>query len=301
MAIVDVVVENKKITLVLPPTEVGSPLEKSLGFGFCATSDLAQQDLTKGGSEELRLFVWRHFLNHIRHGFEYFANVQARKSGAPVEPLAYRSNGVEYAKAQDIPGPTGYSTELGEFQLGQPMFRVTDPCNARTDSSTPLLVPSATGTWRTHVDVADMHNGYAISRLVVAHESVDLASMISPEVFSGRLIGHVSVDSGQCSIFDDAHYPEDPRADDDRLYAVYCAATDCSSDTVHRSDVLRVEPASVLADGTAVVTKTFHGDGYFEVRAVENAAGLAIAIEINFRPDYAEDDEDFDECEPPTA
>lgn len=291
MAVLLVHVEHKKIMLTVPPTPCESPLHRGLTMGFCSTSKLASSDLSNGATAELPLFTWRHFLANIRFGFNAFAEFEAQKSKNPLEQLLYQCGDVEHTNPRDIPGPPGYSSSLGTFNLSSQVLRVVDPCCLRDDSGA-VLIPSVAGNWLVHIDVEDMRHGYSVARLVAVHETSGISAEDSVAAFQDTPIGHLSVDSGQCAFFDDAHYPLDPHAEEGRLYTLYCSATECSSDMPGCTDYLRTEPASVLPDGTAAITKTFDGDGYFPVRILKNEAGLAIAVEVKFKPDCNDDIED---------
>lgn len=280
MVIVDVQVEFKKVSITVPPLRATAPLMRALHGGFCATSNLSQQDLSRGATAELPIFAWRHFLRHLKYGFSFATKKDAAQSGSPVEGLFFRCNGVLYAEVVDIPGPDTYTAEVGEFDLAQPLIRVTDPSYRRNSHA--VLVPGLTGTWRSKIVAVDSRSGYSISRMYIAHESVDISALIDGVPHAWQPQGHVDVDSGQCACFDDARYPDDPRAQDDLIYDVYCDATSCTSDLVPPDTLTRVEPASALSDRSGVVSKTFHGDGTYDVRAIKNAEGLALAIEIQF-------------------
>lgn len=164
--------------------------------------------------------------------------------------------------------------------------RVTDPFYTRADAATlgpngiPIagVVAAKAGPWQTCV-IADRAHG--VDTCLIAWEKgmagLELGDSHQPPS-NWKLAGfRAAVDSGQCCIFDDAHYPETPDsvlADGQRF--------DDKVEAVTEDGRFGLVAWGKPRTPKGVVTFSGFGDGLYEVFVHRAADGLVDAVRVQF-------------------
>ena len=295
--------KNEVLLMTVPPLEGLPELEYALSSGSVGGVDFWDKiSLTEQSVLELPRMVWKRILSRVR--YEHDSRVAldvARKQGlnlraqgafqkffetfeAPQDrKLAFILDGVEYADVRKMPREAGFDLDLGMFDLSQPVLRVSDPCYEK-DTWCAFTVDAVPGQWRASATFEDDDvRGYCVSRLAIAHESLEGPLEFSK--FDQTPAGNAGVDSGQCGFYDDAKYPSDKAEfeyEDGRFYGDICSALSVTYDYGDAE-----YPASVIPAGFGAASQTFYGDGGYPCRVMRNKEGLVVAAYLWYAP-YAD-------------
>lgn len=185
---------------------------------------------------------------------------------------------------------SGYA-QLGTFRVESGELRVSDPCycptprpnraHMDTDGEGIFRVPALNGTWHLR---ATLNGEGRVAELQAYHEGLH-----GHDVEQGDEHGELYVDSGQMGVFDDGRFPRDEAqfeyGDETSFYKRACNLT--WSDDMEES-----RPGGCLEFGG--VTSAGYGDGSYPGFVQTDAAGLAIAVTVQFIAED-EDDEEYDD------
>lgn len=238
---------------------------------------------------ELPFDCWRHLLAQIHRGYEFRGERAEKESGLAVPPVVYEVAGTEYSSRGHIPRQVESSAAVGEFTLSQPKLLVIDACYHKTSSG--VVLDALPGTWTAQALYRDdKWNGYSTAIFAVSHESFR-GNVLDLSSYEEHPAGNAGVDSGTCGFFDLVKYPTDEEEheyEDGRFYKGVCDATESRADS---SDEEKKYPAGVIPGAFGVNSRTFYGDGGYDVFYKKNGAGQVVAACLVF-DNASEDDEE---------
>lgn len=156
---------------------------------------------------------------------------------------------------------------LGAFSVQSGEMHVSDPCYEK-DICCSFSLPVTNGQWNARCTIGSTSWLTRVKRLQVWHESVSEAVFDALDSF--EVVGSADVDSAQLGFFDKGKYPDSQ--DDPQFDAFYdaCGEITCSE---------RGYKAGVpVGFEFGVVSLPGFGDGGYEIYALKNEQGLAVAL-----------------------
>jgi hypothetical protein len=238
---------------------------------------------------ELPFDCWRHLLAQIHRGYEVRGERAEKESALAMPPVVYEVAGIEYSAQDHIPRQAESSASVGEFTLSQSKLLVIDACYHKTSSG--VVVEAVPGVWAARALYRDdKWNGYSTAIFAVSHESFQ-GDVLNLSSYDEQPAGNAGVDSGTCGFFDFVRFPTEEKEheyENGRFYKGVCDATESRSNSF---DAERKYPADVIPGAFGVNSRTFYGDGGYDVLVKKNDHGQVVAACLVF-DNAPEDDEE---------
>jgi hypothetical protein len=156
------------------------------------------------------------------------------------------------------------SEYLGQFKISSGKLRVSDPCYDRNAWLTGVLDDIKNGTWEAFIKL-DI-TGTRVAELIAFHKDIP-SKFIKNDRWDEQDL-EIGVDSGQCGIFDDNHYP-DEKGNANQTNSFY--GTCCQ--------LVKNDFGGVLDFGA--VSSSGLGDGTYLCYTMEDHNGI-IAVKVAF-------------------
>ena len=170
------------------------------------------------------------------------------------------------------------SYALGDFELSQPDLVISDPCY-EPGTWCAGTIKAKPGKWICDILIGPTDWYTRVKRLRARHESVSEAVYALEFADTGIDVG---VDSGQCGLFDRARYESD--VCEESAYQKICVVT------------LRSECSGGIIPGkSGVVSESGFGDGSYTALTHNTPQGEAVAVQIVFISDDADEEADSTE------
>jgi hypothetical protein len=231
---------------------------------------------TESTTVELPFDSWRHLIGQIHRRYQLHADRTSKNSGVVMSPMMFEVAGVEYATPKEIPLQSECHAEIGRFNLSQPKLLAID-AGSKTGCGT--LLQALPGAWIARVLYRDeASNGHSAALLTVSHDSFE-GDTFDRAGYLPRPGGWVEVESGTCGFFDYAKYAS-KEVDETGFNGRLCkAAAESRSDGY---DVSKKYPAGILSGHFGVNSRTFFGNGAYDVLAIKNETGQVMAACLVF-------------------
>lgn len=288
------------VRITLPPMSTHPELEHAFSFSSVGSPVYFRISPTEASVLELPVMVWKLILGRVLYTYNSRIALKcADEKGLELNgPEGFRKffktfevpedrrvvlalDGMEYADVNELPVGQPIEADLGTFGLSQPLLRVSDPCYEK-ETWCAFTIEAVPGQWRARATLEDDGpRAYRVSRLTVAHSSIEGIPDFSK--FEAKPVGNAGVDSGQCGFFDDARYPEDEAQfeyDGPTFYGEICRVL--SSKYEYGESEYQ---ADVIPGGFGAASHTFYGDGGYPCRVLRNAEGKVVAAYLWYSPE----------------
>jgi hypothetical protein len=185
--------------------------------------------------------------------------------------------------------------DLGEFQLTQPVARVSDPCYDKKTWCAGTIDNCKTGTWKAKVVMYDESDwGTRVGNLIAYHSDINAPSLTNSDWKLQEI--DVGVDAGMCGIFDDKYFKDDDSIEGVKRLggkgnSVICEDEPWYSICCDRS--MSEHSGGVIPYGCN--SSSGYGDGSYKAFSLSKD-GKVVAIMIDFGLSQEDEEEEMVEC-----
>lgn len=289
-------------------------LPTQFGYAF-------QEKILSGTATQINLPYqsWRHMLGMTERSYRIHLAFETHPKSKPskaqmdaplsdADRLDFEMGGSSYPSVRKIPSLPDLWAEVGSFTVNSGQIRVTDPCYGQSLSSSGI-VSAESGAWKAMALLRDDNesgfgNGMMVARLMALRDGTPIPT---PKDFTANAPAlSAGVDSAQCGFFDEGSYPSDAKEFEYETGTFYKQI--CESMSGPESFGTNKIGAAITPGSSGVASRTFYGDGSYDLFTTQNEKGEAVALaivydptDLEFHPDRERDMDDEAEADAPAT